>query len=372
MKFWKIGILVFSLVLGLVTTKSVEAQTNNENSAEARVEKVVEEKQIEIEGQNQLYQKIELKILNGSETNKTIIVENGKEALANVTKYEVGEKVIVTKEETLDGSDYYSITDFVRRDSLLVLAALFVILTVMIAKGKGIMSILSMVFTFGVVFIYVLPNLSNGANPILVALVASITIIPISFYMAHGVSQKTTVAVVASIIALGVTGILSLMFISLGRLTGLSSEEAGMFLVQRSGNFDMKGLLLCGIIIGALGVLDDITISQASIVNELIKGNDKPKGGMIYKQAMNVGRDHISSMVNTLVLAYAGASLPLLLIFVNNPHPFSEIINYEFLAEEIIRTLVGSIGLILAVPITTFIAVNWIRKDKNNVLAEKK
>lgn len=372
MKFCKIGILVFTLMFGLVATKNVEAQTNTENSAEARVEKMVEEKQIEIEGQNQLYQKIELKILNGSETNKTIIVENGKEALANVTKYEVGEKVIVTKEETLDGSDYYSITDFVRRDSLLVLAALFVILTVMIAKGKGVMSILSMVFTFGVVFIYVLPNLSNGANPILVALIASVIIIPISFYMAHGISQKTTVAVVASIIALGVTGILSLMFISLGRLTGLSSEEAGMFLVQRSGNFDMKGLLLCGIIIGALGVLDDITISQASIVNELIKGNDKPKGGMIYKQAMNVGRDHISSMVNTLVLAYAGASLPLLLIFVNNPHPFSEIINYEFLAEEIIRTLVGSIGLILAVPITTFIAVNWIRKDKNNVLAEKK
>lgn len=161
------------------------------------------------------------------------------------------------------------------------------------------------------------------------------------------------------------------MFISLGRLTGLSSEEAGMLLVQRSGNFDMKGLLLCGIIIGALGVLDDITISQASIVNELIKGSEKPKGSVIYKQAMNVGRDHISSMVNTLVLAYAGASLPLLLIFVDNPHPFSEIINYEFLAEEIIRTLVGSIGLILAVPITTLIAVNWIRKNKDDKLAKK-
>jgi uncharacterized membrane protein len=154
------------------------------------------------------------------------------------------------------------------------------------------------------------------------------------------------------------------MFISLGRLTGLSSEEAGMFLVQRSGNFDMKGLLLCGIIIGTLGVLDDITIAQAAVVTELIKSSEKPKGRVIYRQAMNVGRDHISSMVNTLVLAYAGASLPLLLIFINNPHSFSEIINYEFMAEEIIRTLVGSIGLILAVPITTFIAVNWIRKEK--------
>jgi uncharacterized membrane protein len=100
------------------------------------------------------------------------------------------------------------------------------------------------------------------------------------------------------------------------------------------------------------------------VVNELVKSSEKVKGMVIYKQAMNVGRDHITSMVNTLVLAYAGVSLPLLLIFVDNPHPFSEIVNYEFLAEEIIRTLIGSIGLILAVPITTFIAVNWIRKEK--------
>jgi len=358
--FFFLGFFLFALM----AAKNVLAQENTSVSFEAKIEKVDEEKQIEFEGQKQLYQKLEVKILNGNEANKVITIENGKEALANVTKYEIGQKVIVTKDEDLSGDELYSITDFVRRDSLWVLAAIFIILTIIIGKWKGIMSILGMVFTFGVVFVYLLPQLSAGANPILVATVASIIIIPISFYMAHGFSQKTTVAVVSSVIALFVTVILSLMFISLGRLTGLSSEEAGMFLVQRSGNFDMKGLLLCGIIIGVLGVLDDITVAQASVVNELIKSSEKPKGRVIYKQAMNVGRDHISSMVNTLVLAYAGASLPLLLIFINNPHSFSEIINYEFMAEEIIRTLVGSIGLILAVPITTFIAVNWIRKEK--------
>lgn len=344
--------------------KTVEAQVAAGTNFEARIEKIVEEKEIEIEGQKQLYQKIELKILTGSEKDKIVTVENGNQALANVTKYEQGEKVIATKDVSPDGIEIYSVTDFVRRDSLWVLGVIFVVLTILVAKWKGVMSMLSMVFTFMVVFIYVLPNLSNGANPIIIATIASLVIIPISFYMAHGINQKTTVAIVSSIVALGATAVLSLMFISLGRLTGLSSEEAGMLLVQRSGNFDMKGLLMCGIIIGALGVLDDITISQAAIVNELIKSSEKPKGALIYKQAMNVGRDHISSMVNTLVLAYAGASLPLLLVFVDNPHPFSEIINYEFLAEEIIRTLVGSIGLILAVPITTLIAVNWIRKDK--------
>jgi len=347
-----------------MAAKNVWAQENTSVSFEAKIEKVDEEKQIEFEGQKQLYQKLEVRILNGDEKNNLVTIENGKEALANVTKYEIGQKVIVTKDEDLSGNELYSITDFVRRDSLWVLGIIFVILTVLIGKWKGIMSILGMVFTFVVVFVYLLPQLSAGANPILVATVASIIIIPISFYMAHGVSQKTTVAIVSSIIALFATAILSLMFISLGRLTGLSSEEAGMFLVQRSGNFNMKGLLLCGIIIGALGVLDDITIAQAAVVTELIKSSEKPKGRVIYRQAMNVGRDHISSMVNTLVLAYAGASLPLLLIFINNPHSFGEIINYEFMAEEIVRTLVGSIGLILAVPITTLIAVNWIRKEK--------
>ncbi len=359
----KIFILLFIGLLGL-GIKPIWAQSDISATFEAKIEKIDEEKEIEIEGQQQIYQKLELRILKGEEKDKLITVENGKEALANVIKYEVGEKVIVVKEEDLQGNDVYSITDFVRRDSLWVLGILFVVLTVMIGKGKGLMSIISMVFTFGVVFIYLLPRLSAGADPVLTAIIASIIIIPISFYMAHGIDQKTTVAIIGSIIALIVTLLLSLVFISLGKLTGLSSEEAGMFLVERSGNFDMKGLLLCGIIIGALGVLDDITISQAAVVNELVKSSEnKVKGNKIYKQAMNVGRDHISSMVNTLVLAYAGASLPLLLIFINNPHPFSEIINYEFLAEEIIRTLIGSIGLILAVPITTFIAVNWIRKN---------
>lgn len=361
---WVKKTCLWLLLLGLLSVKTVAAQGNNGVNFEAKIEKIIEEKQIEVEGQNQLYQKIDLTITNGKEKDSKIIIENGNQPLANIIQYKQGDRVIVTKEQDLTGKDIYSITDFVRRDSLMLLLIIFVVLTLAVAKGKGLMSILSMVFTFWIVFAYVLPQLSDGKSPILVAIMASIIIIPISFYMAHGFSQKTTVAIVSSIVALGATGILSLMFISLGKLTGLSSEEAGMFLVERSGNFNMKGLLLCGIIIGALGVLDDITISQASVVNELIKGTEKPKGNLIYKQAMNVGRDHISSMVNTLVLAYAGASLPLLLVFIDNPHSFSEIINYEFLAEEIIRTLVGSIGLILAVPITTLIAVNWIRKEK--------
>jgi uncharacterized membrane protein len=343
-------------------TGAVAAQENK--NFEAKIVKVVEEKEIEVGGQRQKYQKLELKLTNGFNQGKTVIIENGHQPLANVVVYKEGDRVIVSMGEDLEGKEIYTIVDYVRKDGLVLLTIIFVALTLIVARLKGLMSILSMVFTFGVVFVYILPQLSLGKNPMLVAVLASVIIIPISFYMAHGVSQKTTVAVVSSLLSLGITAGLSLLFIRLGRLTGLASEEAGMLLIQRSGDFDMKGLLLSGIIIGALGVLDDITVAQAGVVNELIKSGEKTNKVKIYKQAMNVGRDHISSMVNTLVLAYAGASMPLLLIFVDNPHPWGEIINYEFLAEEIIRTMVGSIGLILAVPITTAIAVNWIKKEK--------
>ena len=360
MKLTKWWIIAISLLM--VAIRPVWAQENK--NFEARIVRVVEEKEIEVDGHKQTYQKLELKLTNGLNQGKIITVENGDQPLVNVIVYEEGDRVVVSMGEDLEGKEIYTITDYVRKDGLILLVIIFVALTLAVARLKGLMSILSMGFTFGVVFIYILPQLSLGKNPVLVATLATVIIIPISFYMAQGINQKTTVAVISSMIALGVTTGLAILFIKLGRLTGLASEEAGMLLIQRAGNFDMKGLLLSGIIIGSLGILDDITIAQAGVVSELIKNEKKVNKIKVYEQAMNVGRDHISSMINTLILAYAGASMPLLLIFVDNPHPWGEIINYEFLAEEIIRTLVGSIGLILAVPITTAIAVNWIRGEK--------
>jgi len=223
---------------------------------------------------------------------------------------------------------------------------------------------LGMVFTFVVLFAFVLPRISSGDNPVWIASIASILIIPVSFYLSHGLNKKTTVAIAGSVVALIITCILGYIFINLCYLTGLSSEEAGMLSISRSGALNMKGLLLAGLVIGALGVLDDITVSQAAIVSELVTTAKLVKMKEIYDSAMNIGKDHITSMVNTLVLAYAGAALPLLLIFIDNPRPFSEVINYEMIAEEIVRTLVGSIGLVIAVPITTAIAAYIYKRGK--------
>jgi len=327
----------------------------------AKISRVIEEKEIEVMDSPQLYQKLELTISAGDKKGQTIILENGDQPLANVVRYKTNDRVLVSTSIDPSGNPSYYITDFIRTDGLFLLFTIFIILTALVAKLKGLTSIISMAFTFFILFVFVLPQISQGRDPVIIASLASIIIIPVTFYLSHGLNRKTTAAIVGSVISLIITAILASVFVHLTHLTGLSSEEAGMASINSNGLLNMKGLLLAGIVIGALGVLDDITISQAAIVQELSLSL-KPKD--LYPRAMHVGKDHIASMVNTLVLAYAGASLPLLLIFINNPQPFSQIINYEMIAEEIVRTLIGSIGLILAVPITTLLASCWYQKSK--------
>ena len=323
---------------------------------EAIIVKVLEEKEIEVMGTSQLYQRLEAEL--ASPASGKVILENGLEPLANKIKYSVGNRVLLNLVTDIDGQMNYLIVDFIRKDSLLLLSIIFILLLIAITRWRGFTAILGMLFTFFIVFVFILPRLLLGDNPLLIATLASLIIIPISFYLAHGLNKKTTIAIISSIISLIITALLASIFTQLAHLTGLSSEEAGMLSIDQS-NLNMKGILLAGIVIGALGVLDDITISQAAIVDELARTANLSKVKDLYSRSMVIGKDHITSMVNTLVLAYAGASLPLLLIFTHNPHPFLEIINYELIAEEIIRTLIGSIGLILAVPITSLIAANF-------------
>ena len=358
------SIILFSLIAFFAFNTSVLAQTEmvdeplKEETLEAVVEKILEEKQIKPMGSEelQLYQKLELLVTKGSLKDKKITVENGDVAVANNLKYKVNDKVIVIFSKNFEGDDYFYITDYIRRDSLVWLFIIFVVSAVVIAKWRGILSLVGMGISFLVIFSFILPKILAGSNPVEIAILGSLIIIPVSFFLSHGLNKKTIVAIMGTLIALIITGVLANIFVEASKLTGFASEEAGFLQVAKQGAMNMKGLLLAGIIIGVLGVLDDITISQSAIVFQLKKANEKLKFNELYKRAMNIGRDHISSMINTLVLVYTGAALPLLLLFIDNPHPFSEIANYEIIADEIVRTLVGSIGLILAVPITTVIA----------------
>lgn len=362
-------VLFFFFVFLFISNSISSAQGNTpapqeEERLEAVISKVAQEKEVERNGRKQLYQKLELLVTEGSLKGKRIIAENGNIPQANVRKFELGDKIIVTASKNFENKDVFYITDYVRRNPLYWLFGLFVGLTVVIARKRGLASILGMTFSFFIIFFFLLPQISSGKDPVFIAILSALFIIPVTFYSAHGFNKKTTAAIIGTIIALIITGVLANVFVDLARLSGFASEEASFVEALNPGTINIRGLFLAGIIIGALGILDDITISQASVVFQLKQTAKNLTSGQLFTKAMDVGRDHIASVVNTLVLVYTGAALPLLLLFINNPISFNEVINYEILAEEIVRTLVASIGLIASVPITTFLTVYLIRKTK--------
>ena len=280
---------------------------------------------------------------------------------------QVGDAVIISFMKGPQGKEQAVIVDHVRRFPLLVLVALFIIIVLVIGRTKGILSIISMIISFLIIGRLILPQILLGNDPVIISLIGAIFIIPTLFYISHGFHWKTTIAVIGTFLSLIITGILAIVFVQFAKLTGFAAEEA-TFIQAAGQNIDIKSLLLAGIIIGAMGVLDDITISQTAIVEKLIKANPKYKGPELFREAMDVGRDHIASLVNTLVLVYAGAALPLFVLFYTSAYSYREVINMEIVATEIVRTLVSSIGIVLAVPITTVISVWYadkLKKEKN-------
>lgn len=359
------GILITFFLFLLIFPKVVLAQVESNESFEAKVIRIAKEDQIDFNGKLQPYQKLELVIESGNKKGQLISIENGNVLLVNQILYQVGDEVAVISQKNPDGEVRYFISDFIRRDSLYFLSAIFLGVTLLVARWSGFKSLLGMAFSFLLIFKLILPQLIAGNDPIFVIALSSIFIIPVTFYLSHGFNKKTTISIIATFIALMLTAALAGFFVSNARLSGYASEEAGFLQAAKGGAINIKGLLLAGIIIGAMGILNDITISQASVVEQLKKTAGDISFAKLYKSTMNVGQDHIASMVNTLVLVYTGSALPLLLLFINNPHPFSEVINYEIVAEEIVKTLLASSALILAVPLTTLIACLVYTKQSN-------
>jgi len=352
--------LLISFFVGIVAFLCFQTEVNAQNEQnllEGDVVRIIESETVVQDDFTYDIQTLEIKVTKGLYVGRTIQVENNTVSkVQNPVLYSVGDSLVIMHSIDWEGNDLFFITDFVRRGSLLILFALFVFLSILIGGVWGLASLVGMGISFAVILLYILPQIINGANPIMVAIVGSMFIIPVTFYLSHGFSKKTHVAVVGTLVALFITGMLALYFVTLTHLTGYSSEEASFLSYQQPGLINMQGLLLAGIIIGTLGILDDITISQASIVSELVLANNKMSQYEIFTRAMRVGRDHISSLINTLFLVYTGASLPLLLLFYGNNASFYDLINIELIADEVVRTLVGSMGLILAVPITTLLA----------------
>jgi len=196
----------------------------------------------------------------------------------------------------------------------------------------------------------------NGGNPLFVSLVGSMGILFFSLYLSHGFNKRTSVALVGTFITLIIATLAALVAVFSAQLFGLGSEEAISLLQGPLKNIDLQGLLLGGMIIGALGVLDDITTAQSATVEEIHRADPKLDVTELFKRGMSVGKEHIASLINTLALAYVGASLPLMILLSQRKFPFWVLLNSEFIVEEVLRTVIGSFALILAVPITTILA----------------
>lgn len=303
----------------------------------------------------ELYQKMKVELVSGGDAGKLVTVQTYS-SVDQVHQYAVGDKVVVHAAMTSDGKTTYYVTDMVRRSALWWLFGLFVLMALAVGSYYGLASILGMVFSFVVIFKLVLPALLAGKDPVITAVMGSFMIVPVTFYLSHGFGKKTHVAIAATIVVLIIVGLLGQLFIQAAYLTGLASEESGYLLVMFGNSLNLRGLLLAGMIIGSMGILDDITVAQASVVQELREANKKLSFTHLYERALRVGRDHVASLVNTLVLVYAGASLPLMLLFLDSQQTVAQVVNFEIVAEEVVRTLVSSIGLILAVPVTTLLA----------------
>lgn len=324
----------------------------------ARVTEIIEEGEIDLGGTVQRYQVARVELLEGEYRGIEMEMDYGRRGVLSNTVYlQPGATILVTIGARPDGILTVYFVDFERVTSLLWLTAIFVLVILIMSRWKGLRSILSMAFSLFVIIGYIIPHILAGEDPLWVSIVGSIILLGVTLYLTYGWNLKTHAAVVSMIFVLLITGTLAVVFVLFARLTG-SGDENSLFLLQLlNTQINLRGLLLGGMIIGALGVLDDLVTTQASAVFELHHANESFGFRELFRSAMRIGQDHVAATVNTLVLAYAGAALPMLLMFSLGGGNYGLLVNYEFIAEEIVRTLVGSLGLVTAVPLTTAIAI---------------
>ncbi|WP_431771979.1 YibE/F family protein [Streptomyces cucumeris] len=257
----------------------------------------------------------------------------------------------------------YSVSDVDRSMPMALLAGLFALAVVAVGRLRGVFALVALAISFGVLTLFILPAILQGSNPLVVAVIGGSAIMLLALYMCHGLTARTSVAVLGTLVSLLLIGVLGSVFIGWASLTGNTDDQTGL-VHGLYPDIEIRGLLLAGVIIGSLGVLDDVTVTQTSAVWELRDADPTVSRRKLYAAAMRIGRDHIASVVNTLVLAYAGASLPLLLLFSIADSGVGTVATSEIVAEEIVRTLVGSIGLVASVPVTTALAVLVVSADR--------
>ena len=267
-----------------------------------------------------------------------------------------GDRVLLFHAADAPPGQQWQFIDFDRSRVVYGLVALFAVAVVLLSRGRGVASLASLGLSLFLVIWFVLPNLTGTTPPLLVAIVAASAIMVVSLYLGHGFNAMTSAALVGTLLSLILTGVVGGLFTTAANFTGFS-DESTRYLAAIKGDLNYEGLILAGLVIGALGVLDDVTVTQSAAVWELSAADPTATRRTLFSSAMRIGRAHVTAAVNTLVLAYVSAMLPLLVLLTAISTTFTDGLLSEGVAQEVARGLVGSLGIIAAVPITTLVAV---------------
>jgi len=370
--FLKIATIVLGLTLwpglGLAQGSDLEGISGAlpiapEIYSRGEVLEVLSEQYQGVEPQIQVFQDLSVKILSGEESGVVVEIRNvGGATINGGNGFRVGDKIVINK--TINqGEVAYYVNDIYRIPAILWATIAFLIVILIFSRWRGLYSVLGLGFSVLVILKFITPQILAGKDPLVTSLIGGFFIAIISLYLAHGFNKRTSIALLSTMVSLVIAVLTALLFVHMTNLFGSGSEESIFLQFNQDMIINLRGLLLGGIILGVLGVLDDITTAQSAVVDELKKANPNLTFIELFKRGSSVGQEHISSLINTLFLAYAGVSLPLFLLLGSSTgYPFWTLVNSEFIAEEIVRTLVGSITLVLAVPITTLFASYFFSK----------
>ncbi len=353
-----ISFFLFGLLLPATTNASTELVVELGGTFKAKVIEIIQSEIRVVPGTAvpSSFQRIEAEILEGEKKGEYVVLENDYLIL------KPGEIFYVLYSRDFEGRETYAVSEPYRLSSLLILGVIFLGVLFLFGGIQGVRGFLSLLGSLFLIGYLLLPGLFAGYSPILLSIGISSVIIIIGSYVTHGFNKTTSAAVIGMILTVLITGGLAYWSVDATRLSGFSSDEAMYLNLDTEGRIDFAGLLLGAIMIGLLGVLYDVSIGQAVSVEEIMRAGPGLGAKAVYQRASRIGKEHIGALINTLAIAYVGASLPLLLLFYSSSSSFLNLLNREIFAVEIVRTMVGSIGLILAVPITTLITVFILKR----------
>lgn len=332
-----------------------EVHQELQETVKAKVLEIIEQSDRQIMGTDATttVQTLRIELLAGEKAGQVMSLDN------DIMVLDVGDVIFVNRLVAIDDTEYLTFKDIERRPQLFWMALLMVVLVIGFSGWQGMRALFSLALSILAILFLLVPALLAGYEPALVSLLIAGVILASSLFLTHGFKPRVMIAFIGTFSAVGVTCLLAWLSVDWLRLTGFGSDASVYLNFSTGGTLDFAGLLLGSIIIGLLGVLDDVSITQASVVQELRAANPELTSFELYKRAINVGRDHVGSLVNTLALAYLGTALPLVMFYSRASADFWQSINQEVIAAEILRIIIGSIGLILAVPFTTAVAARY-------------